>query len=930
MKKIFLLILVMLCVSCAADAMAQDEPLFVAREGWKQGFINTRGEWVIEPVFDEVQPFTAAGYAAVVINADGERNPFAVIDRQGNVVAELPEWSLNIKYSYDDAVEQNAAENGFVLRNRENPDRYALYLAGTGKLIELNRDFLGYELSPDAEQNESNAYKRYSWEGTAPSHFCLSGWNGSLILQFCYNDYFPNSTGSISDRQHNVFIILDSQGNRLNDCFFVSDSDSGVPVPVEYSYQVTKPCMMVCDENTDSEYLISCDGKILLNDLYKSEQEDYDWEDDLQAFLLTTDEALLPDGQVMPFEERLKQQAALNPCGIIQYDAWYYDSHGSRITWPAVNEDDYAPLTAFSPEGVAWVECKKDTEYAAVSLINTAGQIVLNAQLHSRLYNQYKNNPESLPFQDGWECIEENRMYGYINASGEKLFGGCPFEEAEPFRNGLARIQFMDDAFESLDAYINPEGQVVWAEHGKQSEIQRWLDEGVSFSADNMTLEQANRAIVGEWVCTGGGEHLGPPWVFCENGTCYLYSGQLFYWKLLKNTTGDTVFWNNPQVVLVISADPADLDTRLPEEGSGIRFSDTETFHLAWTDSGSGYKKVAPGYWEHQGYQILFPDDFTIQAETYDFSLDTDWGYSDRYMTRRLDNVCENTDNIKQQAKCWIRMNVSPLLEVSPQNYDDFDLTTYGNFSIENVRITNMDSIGVYPVSYMVFASNPAHLWTDYESGETGSDLWYLEVLIDVQDRTDDEIDAALKSADVLVDIIVRNESCTSVIKDFPVDLSKISRLSCFDSNVEIILQDIVPADIPPDVIMVNYFIDDDEKIAELSQEYKCYRLHLAVNNNSARRIFLYKFSGQADQTWIMYYEPEFEVFIPCYPGLTTTLDNFYLITDRDIDPEQISASQFWPLKIRICNEVAGFINDYDESLLVRNGVPFEVLIRDP
>lgn len=346
-------------------------------------------------------------------------------------------------------------------------------------------------------------------------------------------------------------------------------------------------------------------------------------------------------------------------------------------------------------------------------------------------------------------------------------------------------------------------------------------------------------------------------------------------------------------------------------------------------DAGANrYPDVSPFPDEEQ--HELSADDFIIQAESYDFSMDTDWGYSDRYMTRRLDTVCENTDNIKQQAKCWIRMNVSPLLEVSPQNYDDFDLTTYGNFSIENVRITNMDSIGVYPVSYMVFASNPAHLWTDYESGETGSDLWYLEVLIDVQDRTDDEIDAALKSADVLVDIIVRNESCTSVIKDFPVDLSKISRLSCFDSNVEIILQDIVPADIPPDVIMVNYFIDDDEKIAELSQEYKCYRLHLAVNNNSARRIFLYKFSGQADQTWIMYYEPEFEVFIPCYPGLTTTLDNFYLITDRDIDPEQISASQFWPLKIRICNEVAGFINDYDESLLVRNGVPFEVLIRDP
>ena len=324
----------------------------------------------------------------------------------------------------------------------------------------------------------------------------------------------------------------------------------------------------------------------------------------------------------------------------------------------------------------------------------------------------------------------------------------------------------------------------------------------------------------------------------------------------------------------------------------------------------------------------LTEEDFTIQAESYDFSLDTDWGYAEEYITRRLDKTYDHAANAGQQARCWIRMNVSPLLEYTPQDLDDFDLTTYGNFSIENVRIKNMNSIGIYPAPYMVFASNPAHLWTDYESGETDSDLWYLEVLIDIRDRTDDEIDAALKSADVLVDIIIRNESYSLIIEDFPVDLSKISRLSLFDNNVDIILQDIVPADIPPDDIMVNYFIDDEEKISEISQAYKCYRLQLAVNNNSARRVFLKKYTEQADQAWIMYYGPAFEVFIPCDSGMTTTLDSFYLITDQDIDPEQITASQFWPLEIRICNEVAGFINEDDESLLVPHGIPSQITIR--
>ena len=48
MKKILLLVFVLLCVFSAA-ALAEDEPLFIAQEGWKQGFINARGEWVIEP-----------------------------------------------------------------------------------------------------------------------------------------------------------------------------------------------------------------------------------------------------------------------------------------------------------------------------------------------------------------------------------------------------------------------------------------------------------------------------------------------------------------------------------------------------------------------------------------------------------------------------------------------------------------------------------------------------------------------------------------------------------------------------------------------------------------------------------------------------------------------------------------------------------------
>ena len=175
MKKILLLVFVLLCVFSAA-ALAEDEPLFIAQEGWQQGFINARGEWVIAPEYEKVCPFTDAGYAAViktVSDPGAYREPFVLIDRQGNTVAELPEWSLDYaRDTWNDVERPNAVGNAFVLWAMEE-DRYALYLADTDELIELDQAFLGYELSPGAE--EYAALSKQSFHGTRPYEFSLSG-----------------------------------------------------------------------------------------------------------------------------------------------------------------------------------------------------------------------------------------------------------------------------------------------------------------------------------------------------------------------------------------------------------------------------------------------------------------------------------------------------------------------------------------------------------------------------------------------------------------------------------------------------------------------------------------------------------------------------------------------------------------------------------
>ena len=100
MKKVIQLLTLILAVLFCVYAAAEEDPLFIAQEGWKQGVINKNGEWVVQPVYERIWPFTDAGYA--VVEPDEEYrsqevdfyNHFILVDRQGNIAADLPDWRL--------------------------------------------------------------------------------------------------------------------------------------------------------------------------------------------------------------------------------------------------------------------------------------------------------------------------------------------------------------------------------------------------------------------------------------------------------------------------------------------------------------------------------------------------------------------------------------------------------------------------------------------------------------------------------------------------------------------------------------------------------------------------------------------------------------------------------------------------------------------
>ena len=555
MKKSIVLIVVLLCVLCGA-ALAENDALFVAKDGMKQGFINAQGEWVIEPKYERVWPFTDAGYAAVVetvYDPWAYREPFTLIDKQGNTVAELPDWSLYIATDFINEQERGCAvENAFVLWSMEE-DKYALYLADTGEMIELDQAFLGYELTPGAEEY---AAQKGGYNDTKPRDFCLCEWNEHLVLEFNYQDFYKEirdfeffTREEINTAYCDGFVILDRQGHKLHEgCF------DGTPMQVSDFYQIRDTYILTGNK------LIDRDGKVILDNLTAKGMR---WEEEIQAIALPgAKEVMLPDGQIKPFEEHLKQLASEKTDDMGLYSGWYYNAEGEMIEdwqgekWrksdPSIEDDfgwDYMALTEFGEDGLAWVDCwwtALTYEITEDRLVDKDGRIFMTVNLVPEQHNQYVIYPEASEFEYGWECVySDDWMYGYINPAGEMMFGGYVFTKAKPFRNGLAYAQFMDDRCELLDVYINPEGKVIWAEYGKKEEVQHWLDEGKVFTIDDLTLEEATTALAGEWDCTGGGEM--DPFILYEDGTG-TGMHNTFTWRLVDNRDGSAVpadveFW---------------------------------------------------------------------------------------------------------------------------------------------------------------------------------------------------------------------------------------------------------------------------------------------------------------------------------------------------------------------------------------------------
>ena len=604
--RCILFILLLLCALCSC-AGAEEEPLFIAQEGWKQGFINSEGEWVIEPIYTKVWPFTSAGYAAVETEEIPLWSTFKLIDRQGNIVADLPDWRLDYNDSYVEGFSvQNAVGQAFVLTSVNDMYRSALYLADTGELIELDQSFLEYNLSPGAEINVT--YYSGSARTTLPYGFYLLDWNDRMVLAFKYLDFHKGLRGSakarvIGDDYCVGFVILDRNGRKVHDgCF------NDLPVVISQNqeireYRLTSSFLLTgCELSQTNVFasLIDRNGNVLMTDL----PEGTKWTDDGQALVLPSSEEviLLPGQERISALEYAKKRAAESPYGLAIFGEEYYTAEGDPVVW--LDPDHYKAKTGFNADGIAWIY-GYDGEY---QLINTQG-----TRIAEGLQPACFDADGPILNETGWQCVFplESGGYGYVDATGTLMYQGFPFHHADPFQNGLAHVQVLDEQYEPLNAYINSSGRVVWAEQGREKDVQQWLDQHEHHTVSDMTIDDAHRALVGEWDCTGGGEFIGEPVIFYEDGTCNTGADHILKWDVIENTAGDEYYWNSPPFALVFGDDEG-FETL--EEGMGLIFGSTDTFYLTEYDGGSSYVRVPSGYWARDGYNLEADEDGNLEV----------------------------------------------------------------------------------------------------------------------------------------------------------------------------------------------------------------------------------------------------------------------------------------------------------------------------
>lgn len=171
----------------------------------------------------------------------------------------------------------------------------------------------------------------------------------------------------------------------------------------------------------------------------------------------------------------------------------------------------------------------------------------------------------------------------YLREDGTMLYPACELWEVNEFFEGRALIGVLQPDYSVVYAYIDTDGRVTWAQEGTDiQELQARLDAGECQNPADMTTEEAEKLLLGNWICTGGGEHLGYDTEIDGEFVASFREGENWHVRI---QTADDPYWGG-QFVLVIEWED---EEETSEIGLGVHCRDL--FWVYDVEGGSSYAR---------------------------------------------------------------------------------------------------------------------------------------------------------------------------------------------------------------------------------------------------------------------------------------------------------------------------------------------------
>jgi len=432
-----------LVMAFPAFAGAEEEALFPAcgeQELW--GYINAKGEWVIEPQFDSAGDFECGKYAVAGVEfCDG------IIDRKGNWVVE-PCYSIEELPNYGDEPEDIL----WLVKDEEELPDGSHELAGEG--------FFDVESGYFSGIHKNWTVASYSESDLIPVRDCSGAYgenNLGYINRRTGEQVIPYQYGTAPEwgvfHEGVAEASYDGESDEDGDVLWHLIDDQGNEIPLDEGLRLVgggAHCgrILVQDVKTDLFGYVDTKGKLVIPAVY------------LDAASFRKDRALVQFDEygaalIDPDGNEIVRNDQISYCGYYECGYARVQYKDNRRTWDGWLSQDGRLIRKVSGDAMpiredrfwesAWEE---DYWY----LTNEEGQVL------SANYKQDSFNYVSFRVADGRICVQnKDDLWGYVNEDGQEVIP-CQWDEAQIFRNGLAYVEQED-----LSAYIDTEGKIVFS-----------------------------------------------------------------------------------------------------------------------------------------------------------------------------------------------------------------------------------------------------------------------------------------------------------------------------------------------------------------------------------------------------------------------------------------------------------------------------------